>query len=122
MSEVISEMRTTRRVLFWLFALMTLGLFVATVARAQRPAKAASSASFVGRWDLTLKGPDGEHPSWIEIKDKGGKLEALFTGRWGNARPLPKVEVAGDTVTFVSPKDEESTKEDLVFKGTLAGK
>src|SRR5579863_2685621 len=83
---------------------------------------APSAASFVGRWDLTLKGPDGEHPSWIEIKDKGGKLEALFTGRWGNARPLPKVEVAGDTVTFVSPKDEESTKEDLVFKGTLAGK
>ena len=83
---------------------------------------ASSPGAFLGRWDLTLKGPDGEHPSWIEIKDKDGQLTALFTGRWGNARPLPKIEIEGNKVTFVSPKDEESTKEDLVFTGTLKGK
>lgn len=85
-------------------------------------AQASDAKAFVGRWDLTLKAPDGEHPSWIEITEKDGKLSALFTGRWGNARPLPKIEVAGNMVTFVSPKDEESTKDDLVFKGALTGK
>jgi hypothetical protein len=84
-------------------------------------AQAASAQAFNGRWDLTLKAPDGEHPSWIEITEKSGEPAALFTGRWGNARPLPKIEIDGDTVTFVSPKDEESSKGDLVFQGTLTG-
>ncbi len=90
---------------------------------ASSPAQDSTSAKpFLGRWDLILKAPDGEHPSWIEITEKGGKLAALFTGRWGNARPLPRIEIAGNEVTFVSPKDEESSKDDLVFKGTLTGK
>ena len=85
------------------------------------PAQTANAKGFVGRWDLTLKAPDGEHPAWIEITNKGGRPAAMFTGRWGNARPLPRIEFDGGTVTFVSPKDEESTKDDLVFKGILSG-
>lgn len=115
-------MRNTKKVLFVLLATITLALFIATVARAQEPVKAVAGGSLLGRWDLTLKGPDGEHPSWIEITGTSGKTAALFTGRWGNARPLPKIEIAGDKVTFVSPKDEESSKDDLVFTGTLAGR
>lgn len=85
-------------------------------------AQTSSANAFTGRWDLTLKAPDGEHASWIEIVDKDGRPAALFTGRWGNARPLPKIEISGSAITFVSPKDEESSKDDLVFKGTLDGK
>jgi hypothetical protein len=76
---------------------------------------------FLGRWDLTLKAPDGEHPSWLEVRQQDGQLKAQFTGRWGNARPLPKVEVSGNHITFVSPKDEESSPSDLVFQGELKG-
>src|SRR5580658_6726602 len=73
----------------------------------QSPSTPANSAApFLGRWDLTLKAPDGEHFSWIEITEKGGKPAALFTGRWGNARPLPRIEIAGSELTFVSPKEE----------------
>lgn len=79
------------------------------------------AAAFAGRWDLTLKGAGHEYPSWIEIGQKDGKLTALFTGRWGNARPLPKVEISGTHVTFVSPKEEEDSKADLVFEGELKG-
>ena len=82
----------------------------------------ASAAPFLGRWDLSLKAPDGEHASWIEISEKNSKLSALFTGRWGNARPLPRIQIDGDKVTFVSPKDEEGSKEDLSFTGTLTGR
>lgn len=77
---------------------------------------------FLGRWDLTLKAPDGEHPSWLEVKSEDGQLKAEFTGRWGNARALPKVEVSGNHITFVSPKDEEASKSDLVFEGELKGR
>ena len=51
--------------------------------------------AFLGRWDLTLNAPEREWPSWIEISEEGGQLKARFTGRWGNARPLPKVEIIG---------------------------
>ena len=83
---------------------------------------AASAKRFFGRWDLTLKAPDREYPSWLEVSEEGGKLKAQMVGRWGNARALPKVEVTGGRLTFVSPKEEESSKSDLVFEGKLAGK
>ena len=85
-------------------------------------ASAASVKPFLGRWDLTITAPDREWPSWIEIAQKQGKLTADFVGRWGNARPLPKIEIDGTHVKFVSPKDEEGSKSDLVFEGTLNGK
>lgn len=76
---------------------------------------------FLGRWDLTLKAGDKEYPSWLELSEKDGKLMAVMTGRWGNARPLPKADVANGELTFVSPKEEEDSKTDLVFQGKLEG-
>lgn len=75
----------------------------------------------MGRWDLTLKAPDHQYPSWLELHEKDGEVYAWFVGRWGNARPLPKVEFTPDHVTFTSPKEEEGTKTDLVFQGVLKG-
>ena len=120
-------MGMTKRVRFALFAAIAPALLIAVVAQAQdnqamMMSKSGGAKAFVGRWDLTLKGPDGEHPSWIEITVKNSKPQALFTGRWGNARPLPKVEIDGNNIMFVSPKDEESSKDDLVFTGTLKAK
>lgn len=45
-----------------------------------------------------------------------------MVGRWGNARPLPKIEIANGRITFVSPKEEEDRKDDMVFEGKLSGK
>ena len=86
------------------------------------PAHAANpdAKPFLGHWDLTLKAPDGEYPSWLEVQQQGGQLKAQFVGRWGNARPLPKVEVTDGHITFVSPKEEESSKSDVVFQGQLS--
>jgi hypothetical protein len=100
------------------------GLALAAVqsnAASQNAASQNAAAQFVGRWDLTLKDAVHEYPSWIEIAQKDGKLTALFTGRWGNARELPKIEVVGARLTFVSPKEEEGSKSDLVFEGELKG-
>jgi len=83
--------------------------------------ESSSNKGFLGRWDLTLKGPDREYPSWLELSEDNGQLKAEMVGRWGNARPLPKVEISKGTLTFVSPKEEESSSHDLVFTGKLAG-
>ncbi len=82
----------------------------------------AASQPFLGRWDLTLTTPGREYPSWLEITEEGGQLKARLTSRWGHARPLPKVELSQGQITFVSPKEEEDRKDDMVFVGKLSGK
>src|SRR3569833_2815292 len=67
-------------------------------------------SAFLGRWDLTLHAPDHDFPSWLELRQQGSTLEAQFVGRWGNARPLPKVEVSNGVLKFISPKEEEDSK------------
>jgi len=77
---------------------------------------------FLGSWDLTLKAPDREYPSWLELRlEENGKLTAQMVGRWGNARPLPKAELTEGRLTFVSPKEQEDSKSDMVFEGKLVG-
>ena len=82
---------------------------------------AASLQSFLGRWDLTLKTPLREYPSWLEITQENGQLKARMVSRWGHARPLPKIEISNGRITFVSPKEEEDRKDDMVFEGRLSG-
>jgi hypothetical protein len=82
---------------------------------------AESIQPFLGRWDLTLKTPIREAPSWLEITEADGQLKARLTSRWGHARPLPRVEISDAQIAFVSPKEEEDRKDDMVFVGTLSG-
>ena len=82
----------------------------------------ASVQSFLGRWDLTLKTPLREYPSWLEITQEDGQVRARMVSRWGHARPLPKCELSKGRITFVSPKEEEDRKDDMVFEGKLSGK
>jgi Domain of Unknown Function (DUF1080) len=81
----------------------------------------AQNQPFLGSWDLTLKAAGKEYPSWIEISEGGGQLKALMVGRWGSARPLPKVQIENGVLTFVSPKEEEGSDHDLVFQGKIVG-
>ena len=108
-----------------IFAFTTLILTFSLQVYSQ-PKNSADTASsvqpFLGRWDLTLKTPGHDSPSWLEITQENGKLSARMVSRWGHARPLPKVEIANDQITFVSPKEEEERKDDMVFVGKLSGK
>ena len=74
---------------------------------------------FLGRWDLTLKTPSREVPSWLEIYQANGELKANMVGRAGNARPLPQVGITHGTLTFTSPKEEENRQTDMKFKARL---
>ncbi len=99
-------------------------MFILLLASAAYSADTSTNSAkpFLGPWDLTLKSPDKELPSWLELTLEGGELKAHFVGRWGNARPLPRAEITGGKLTFVSPKKDEGSKEDLVFEGKLSGK
>ena len=103
---------------------MAILLFSAGVySRSTAPVMNSSSESvqaYLGRWDLTLKAPEREYPSWLELREEGGQLKAQMVGRWGNARPLPHAELSNGHLRFVSPKEEEARPEDMVFEGTLA--
>jgi len=81
----------------------------------------ASAQALLGRWDLTLQAPDREYPSWLEFSQDNGQLIARMVSRWGHARMLPKVDLANGELTFVSPKEEEDRKDDMVFHGKLEG-
>lgn len=110
---------------FFPFVEVVILLLIAAAYTPQARAQNGSSngeKAFLGRWDLTLKAPDREYPSWLELSLDGGQLKAEMVGRWGNARPLPKAEISDGKLTFVSPKQEESSKEDMVFEGKLEGK
>src|SRR5215469_3981586 len=85
--------------------------------------KNAGNKALIGRWDLTIKDANGkELPSWLELSRDQELWKARFVGRWGHARFLPAVEIAGYTIYFVSPKEEEGSKTDLIFDGKLNGK
>lgn len=103
------------------------GILLAAAAHSQNDKSAASPSAdsakaYLGRWDLTLKAPDREYPSWLELREENGQLKAQMVGRWGNARPLPSAELSNGHLKFVSPKEEEDSTTDLVFEGSLNGK
>jgi hypothetical protein len=112
-----------RRIVFTLATAVLLS--VAAYSQNQKSATGPSAdptKPFLGRWDLTLKAPDHEYPSWLELREENGQLKAQMVGRWGNARPLPSAELLNGHLKFVSPKEEEDSKADLVFEGALNGK
>jgi Domain of Unknown Function (DUF1080) len=113
------------RIVFVMAAILSLitvtNLRAATPGKEPSTALADSSSAFLGRWDLTLKSAAHQYPSWLELSEENGQLKAQMVGRWGNARPLPKVELSNGHLTFVSPKAEEELPQDMVFEGTLSG-
>jgi hypothetical protein len=95
-------------------------LIFSGVALVSASAMAEAGDSLKGRWDLTIEEkPDKQLPSWLELTEVGAVWKANFVGRWGNSRPLPKVEVDGNNIMFVSPQQEEGSTNDLVFNGEL---
>ncbi len=54
-----------------------------------------SSKPFLGRWDLTLTGPHGSWPQWIELTEKDGKIDGRIQPRGGAVRPIVAAKMEG---------------------------
>lgn len=69
--------------------LLLLSLVLTLTAQAQSGIPGAEAA---GEWDITLNTPDGEFPSWVEIKTSGSQaLVGQFVGPVGSARPISEI-------------------------------
>src|SRR5579871_2308835 len=77
-----------------------------------------SSAKFPGRWDLTMEIPSRERPSWLELTEHEGRLEALMVGFWGHATPTGKIQLKDGAIEFSAPEDA-GFPEGTLFKARL---
>ena len=113
-----------RRLCFLLFfALLLAPCLRGEKAVAQAVASFGESSSFkpyLGRWDLTVKTPTQDRPSWIELSERGGRVEGLMTGFWAHATPTGKVQIKDGEIEFTAPTDV-GFDEGTLFKGKLAG-
>jgi hypothetical protein len=121
--EVIRQIMKFHKSLFLLaaFALVSSALYSRTET-SKTGSSSEPTTAYLGRWDLTLTSAGHEYPSWLELSEENGQLKAEMVGRWGNARPLPSAELSSGHLKFVSPKEEEGSKADLVFEGSLKGR
>ncbi|MGO8788976.1 MAG: DUF1080 domain-containing protein [Terriglobia bacterium] len=76
---------------------------------------------FLGRWDITVKTPQKELPSWVEISEEHGQPKVVMVGVTDHATPLARVQMKDGEIDFVSPKGEEGYTEDTEFKGKVVG-
>src|SRR5215470_10974245 len=81
----------------------------------------ASIKPFLGRWDLTIKTPKGELPSWLEISEKEGHPKVVMVGPSDHATELKKTDLKDREIEFLSPKGEEGFSDDTLFKGRPVG-
>lgn len=76
----------------------------------------------LGRWDLTVDGPEGPYPSWVEIRLRTeNELMAAFVGRFGSKRYAADVDYAEGRLEFRVPVQYEAGGDELRFSGTLSG-
>jgi hypothetical protein len=76
----------------------------------------------VGRWDITVRGSDGDYPSWLEVRESGYRtLVGSFVGRTGSARPISRVEFENGRLRFSLPPQWEKRTDDQHVEGRLEG-
>ena len=84
---------------------MRLGtMFLAAVAAICAAAPAyAQGNPFLGTWNLSGDPPRENFVYWLEVKDEGGKLSAMFLNRGGSPVPAENVKLGDNELTFTLP-------------------
>ena len=85
-------------------------------------AQAPTPPKVVGRWDLMLIGPDGQHlPSWLEVNYSGNRvLVGRMVGVVGSVRPISRLDFSGDTLRWSLPPQWEGGNDDFKFVAVFA--
>jgi hypothetical protein len=75
-----------------------------------------------GRWDMTVQTPDGEFPSWLEIRRSSQRvLVGQFVGALGSARPISRIDIKSGKLRFSIPPQFEPGSADLWVEGVPDG-
>ncbi len=88
------------------------------------PALAQNQNPFAGRWDLTLIGPNGSWPQWMEVINQDGKVSGRIQPRGGAVRPMvaAKMESGHLLITVQAAGRGPEVSWDLTVSGDqLAG-
>jgi 3-keto-disaccharide hydrolase len=113
-----------RRKSFAFLAVMLVPAFCLGIA-GRLCASSASAGSaikpFLGRWDLTIKTPMHDLPSWIDVSEHEGQPRVVLVGVSEHATRLKKVSFKNGELEFLSPKEEEGFSQDTLFKGKVEG-
>lgn len=59
----------------------------------------------VGRWDLSIRGPQSNFPGWLEVRSDGSRLLGRLQWGWGHATPLADIAILGDRFSFAWPDE-----------------
>lgn len=103
-------------------ACLVVVVYLPSIGWTQGQSNSPPESSVIGGWDLTVQGPDGEYPSWIEIERSGRKsLIGRYVGQFGSARPVSKVEFEQGTIRFSVPPQWEDRKIDVDVEGHIDG-
>jgi hypothetical protein len=82
----------------------------------------AAPDDLVGRWDFVVRMPEGERPSWLEVRKSGREaLVGQFVGIVGSARPVARIVAGGDSLRFSIPPQWEEGTGDLHVEGRFEG-
>lgn len=76
-------------------------LFVAAAAVVLLPwtAAAQDAKAYLGRWDMTVTPANGTpYPQWMELVEKGGKIEGRVQPRGGGWRPISSATIQGTKI------------------------
>ena len=102
----------------WSFA----AALLAVVLPAQPASRPSPNEAIIGRWDITIAGPDRPLPSWLEVRPSGnGYLVGQFVGVVGSARPIARVDFTDGVMRFSIPPQWEQGKADLQVEGRVQG-
>ncbi len=103
-----------------LIALVASSPLASGVAFARGATPRDTTPSIAGRWDITITGPHGKFPSWLEVSPSGnGYLVGRFVGIVGSARPISRVDFSGGVMHFAIPPQWEQGTGDLTVEGRL---
>src|SRR5689334_7352941 len=67
------------------------------------PARAQTPNPFLGRWNITGDAPNDANVYWLEVRDDGGKLVAMFLNRGGSPVPGTDPKITNGELTFRLP-------------------
>jgi Domain of Unknown Function (DUF1080) len=99
------------------------GLVVLAAAMTIVPARAQNDNPFLGRWNITGDAPNENYVYWLEVKQDGGTLSAMFLNRGGSPVPGTDVKISNGELSFGLPgrTDPKPTVKLRASGGKLTG-
>jgi 3-keto-disaccharide hydrolase len=85
-------------------------------------AQESARPPILGRWDITIRTPQGDRAAWLEVDLSGSRtLVGRFVGTGGSVRPISEVEFANGEFRFAIPPQWERIDGKLAVTGRLDG-